>query len=80
MLTHITKQIHEVDSDGTGGWKVPSGRGQRLIILHAGGADGWVEGAGLVFRSKTNSGDYHDEMNNEHFMEWMTEQLLPTPT
>ena len=45
--------------------------------MHAGGAEGWVEGADLVFRSKTNSADYHDEMNSEHFMEWFTEQLLP---
>ena len=56
---------------------VPSGKGRRLIILHAGGVDGWVEGADLVFRSKTNSTDYHDEMNSKHYMEWMTQQLLP---
>ena len=36
-----------------------------------------MDGAELIFRSKTNSADYHDEMNSEHFMEWMTEQLLP---
>ena len=63
---------------------MPSGKGQRLIILHAGGVDGWVEGvdgwvegADLVFSSKTNSTDYHDEMNSKHYMEWMTQQLLP---
>ena len=37
----------------------------------------WVPGADLMFRSKTNSADYHDEMNSEHFMEWFTKQLLP---
>ena len=37
-----------------------------------------MEEAGLVFKSKTNSVDYHDEMNSEHFIEWMTEKLLPT--
>ena len=41
------------------------------------GGEGWVEGADLVFRSKTNTADYHDEMNSEHFMEWFNEQLLP---
>ena len=56
---------------------MPSGKGQRLIILHAGGVDGWVEGADVVFRSKTNATDYHDEMNSKHYMEWMTQQLLP---
>lgn len=74
---HHNNEYIWVDTDGTGGWKVPSGKGQRLIILHAGGVEGWVDGADLVFRSKTNSTDYHDEMNSEHFMEWMTEQLLP---
>ena len=47
------------------------------LLLHAGGVDGWLEGADLVFRSKTNSTDYHDEMNSKHYMEWMTQQLLP---
>ena len=60
-----------------GGWKVPSGKGQTLIVLHAGGVEGWVEGADLVFKSKTNSANYHDEINNQHFMEWLTQQLLP---
>ena len=32
--------------------EVPSGKGKRLIVVHAGGAEGWVEGAYLVFRSK----------------------------
>ena len=61
------------DSDGKGGWKVSSGKGQRLIVVHAGGVEGWVEGAGLVFRSKTNFADYHDKMTSEHNMEWLTE-------
>ena len=74
---HHTNNYIWVDSDGKGGWKVPSGKGQRLIIVHAGSAEGWVEGADLVFKSKTKSADYHDEMNSEHFMEWFTKQLLP---
>ena len=64
-------------SDGKGGWKVPSGKGLRLIISHACGENGWVDGTDLVFMSKMNTGDYHDEMNSEHFMEWMREPLLP---
>ena len=74
---HHTQEDIWVDSDGKGRWKVPSGKGQRLIVLHAGSAEGWVPGADLMFRSKTNSADYHDEMNNEHFMEWFTKELLP---
>ena len=37
----------------------------RLIILHAGGEDGWFEGADLVFQSKKATGDYHDEIKHQ---------------
>ena len=36
-----------------------------------------VAGADLVFKFKTDSADYHAEMNTEHNMEWFTQQLLP---
>ena len=52
---HHTNEHIWMDSDGKGGWKVPSGKGQRLIVVHAVGVEGWVEGAGLVFRSQTLS-------------------------
>ena len=32
----------------------------------------------MVFLSKTNSADYHDEMNSEHLMEWFRYRLLPS--
>ena len=67
---HHTKYYIWVDNDGKGGWKVPSGKGQRLIVVHAGGVEGWVEGADLMFKSKTNLADYHNEMNYQHYMEW----------
>ena len=70
---HHTNEYIWIDSDGKGGWKVPSGKRKRLIVVHAGGAEGWVQGADLVFCSKKNSA----EINSEHFMEWFTEQLLP---
>ncbi|XP_065831984.1 uncharacterized protein [Oscarella lobularis] len=74
---HISKERIWLDDSGRGGWKRPSGRGQRLIILHAGSKNGWIPGASLVFRSKKSSGDYHDEMNAKHFNEWFEHQLLP---
>ena len=42
---------------------MPSDKGKRLIVVHAGGVERWVVGAVLVFRSKTNN---HDAMNSEH--------------
>ncbi len=47
-----------------GGWKRPSGKGKRLIVLHAGSCDGWLPSVDFVFSSKTKSEHYHDEMNN----------------
>ena len=31
----------------------------------------------LIFRGKSGSGDYHNEMNIQHFMEWFAERLVP---
>lgn len=75
---HRSNDYVWIDNEGKGGWKVPSGKGVRLIVLHAGGENGWIDGVDLVFKSKTNSADYHDETNSEHFLEWLKEQLLPT--
>ena len=37
---HHSNDYIWIDSDGKGGWKVPSGNGVRLIVLHAGGENG----------------------------------------
>jgi len=54
----------------------PSGKGKRLIVLHIGSEDGFVDNGLLCFESKKNSRDYHDEMNGQTFCEWM-ENILP---
>lgn len=65
-------------SEGKIGPKLKTGRGERFIILHAGGEDGFVPGGLLLFRSKNgNKGDYHDSMNHLCFRQWFVEQLLP---
>ena len=71
--THHTNEHTWVHSDGKAG-EVPSGQGQRLIVVHAGWVEAWVEGAGLVFKSKTNSLDYHYKMNSEHYVECLIYQ------
>ena len=56
---------------------VPSGKGPRLIILDAGSWElGFIPGAGIIFESKTNSADYHDEMNTTHYLKWFEDKLL----
>lgn len=54
----------------------PSGKGKRLIVLHIGSEDGFVDNGLLCFESKKNTRDYHDEMNGQTFCEWM-QNILP---
>ena len=61
-----------------GAWvKKPSGKGSRLIILHAITKEGWVQGAKLVFQAKSGTGDYHGQMDYNNFSKWFIDQLLP---
>jgi transposase len=52
----------------------------RYIVVNAGNSHGFIEGAGLIFKSKKNSLDYHSEMNAETFEEWLKDTLLPALT
>ena len=49
--------------------------GQKWIIVHAGSEEGFISGAYLIFKSKTKSGDYHDEMNFQNFSKWIKEKI-----
>ena len=55
----------------------PSGKGPRLIILHAITKGGWVNSAQLVFDANRRTGDYHGQMNWGNFSKWFENQLLP---
>jgi transposase len=55
----------------------PSGVGPRLIVVHAIGREGWVEGAELLFEAKKRTGDYHGQMNWNNFSKWIETQLIP---
>ena len=46
-------------------------------MLHAGTRNGWVENATLVVKSKQQTGNYHDEMNQHNSEEWFIATLLP---
>ena len=65
-------------SDGSGGLKVPIGKGGRLIVCHAGSATtGFIPESKLVFRSRKSTGDYHSEMNADTFKKWFVHDFLP---
>ena len=66
-----------IDTDGSGGWRQPSGNGQCLINCHAGSTDSWTPSAYLVFWSKTKSDDYHNEMYSLHFLKCFEKALIP---
>lgn len=63
----------------TTGLRQPKSKGARLIILNIGSHRGFLENSSLVFRSKKATGDYHDEMNGEHFKDWFSEMLPKIP-
>ena len=52
-------------------------RGQRLIIVHAGSRTGFINGAKLIYKSSSSTGDYHREMNSNNFTKWLKEMLIP---
>ena len=67
----------DVTGGTLGGIKRPPGKGAWLIILVAGGENGWIFNTTLIFRSQKNTGDYHAEMTADHFEEWFGTKLLP---
>lgn len=73
---HSNDFIWYWDEDGP--WvQKPSGKGERLLIMHAMTKKGWVRNAKLVFKSTRKTGDYHGQMNHDLFSKWFREQLLP---
>ncbi|XP_064083062.1 uncharacterized protein LOC135199076 [Macrobrachium nipponense] len=72
----VTKCWMDESSTGATGINPPSGKGSRIIILHAGSEQGFVPNAQLVFQAK-NDGDYHHQMNHIVFEKWFREQLIP---
>jgi hypothetical protein len=64
-------------NDGSDAPQIPSGKGKRLIVLHAGTrSEGLIDGCDLVFLAKSKDGDYHQEMNSVVFLEWFENQLM----
>lgn len=71
------------NNEETEGFKIPTGKGGRLIITHAGSSRfGFIEGSKLVFKCQAgNSTDYHSSMNSDVFKQWYVDmlKLLPEP-
>ncbi|XP_025196189.1 uncharacterized protein LOC112595261 [Melanaphis sacchari] len=65
------------NSENSKGLKVPTGKGSRIIICHAGSsAFGFVKGAKLIFLCKSGANiDYHTQMNSTIFKKWFIEMM-----
>ncbi|CAC5395126.1 unnamed protein product [Mytilus coruscus] len=74
---HITS--HQwTSSDNAKHRKIPLGKGQRFVVLHAGYENGFLKGCYLVFKGISTDGrDYHTEMNSKIFEQWIEKQLVP---
>ena len=59
----------------TTGLKNPSGKGRRLILLHIGSDDDFLERGELIMESKKTV-DYHEEMTGDIFINWL-KKILP---
>lgn len=57
--------------------KAPVAKGQRWIIVHAGGEKGFVQNHLLIFKSGLKTGNYHDEINHINYTKWLNEKLIP---
>jgi len=73
--TGHTRKQGWTDDTKQGTMAVPIGRGERIILVHAGTSRGFVANCLLLFSSKKTN-DYHEEMNHETFYKWFNEQLL----
>jgi hypothetical protein len=81
-LNETCFDTHEVSSKG---WvddselNVQQARGKRVIILHSGNEDGWVNN-GLLLSAKNiskSSAGYHQDMDSELFEKWFKNNLVP---
>ncbi|XP_031836267.1 uncharacterized protein LOC116428588 isoform X2 [Nomia melanderi] len=50
---------------------------ERVIIVHAGGQNGFVPNAGLIFKIDSATSDYYGQVDAANFESWIIELLLP---
>jgi hypothetical protein len=77
--TSIKTAKEAFDKGLTTGMKRPNGKGKRIIMIHIGSDEGFVEDAELVWIGGKNgkkSEDYHDDMDSTKFEAWL-QRVLP---
>lgn len=56
------------------GAKNPVSKGKRLIVVHVGNEEGFLDDCKWVFEAK-KTGDYHENMDAPHFEQWFEKVL-----
>jgi hypothetical protein len=75
LSSHTVGRSRSVDSSE--GLNFPVSKGERLIMIHTGGENGFVENALLMRKPNSNTGDYHSQMNFQNYEKWLREKLIP---
>lgn len=77
--THDVIRYSGVDDSNKFGLGIPSSRGKRIIIFHAGNENGFVKNVFLLSAKNIaqSSADYHEDMTAQFFEKWFSEQVLP---
>lgn len=73
--SHVSKKGWSDNSNA--GVAAPINKGRRLVMLHAGGEMGFIDGCLTMWEAQHKTGDYHDNMNHTMYMKWLTEKLIP---
>lgn len=78
--TFINLNLHsskEWTDATTCGQTPPIGKGSMFIIIHCGGAQGWVDGALKMWRAGSGDADYHSKMDHESFANYINDFIIP---
>lgn len=77
--TYINSDHHQKNSwsDNTDkGARVPVSKGPRIIVVHAGSEEGFVDDALLTYIPNKKADDYNDNMNYDNYLKYVEEKLI----
>ncbi|KAF2888761.1 hypothetical protein ILUMI_17412, partial [Ignelater luminosus] len=75
-LAHVAQLGRPWQIKSTKSVKKVKGDGKRYMISHAGNSNRFIPGTSLIFSLNTKNPDYHGEINEANFVNWLEEQLL----
>ena len=70
-VVHYIFRLHYVSL------KIPTNKGQWVVLVHGGGENGCVLNALLMFTLGSIKNNYHNNLNFENYEMWIIEMLIP---